>query len=131
MNKWLFYLVMAMLIVTSLGTLTVAGVDKNPTEFIAILIVCLALTDVFLTIVEGWDIWTFLGLLGVTFIGAIIIGGVILTIYPFVFANFDTAALEANTITYGIRTMSSIWPIAVLIIGVLHYENSKKPKEEK
>jgi hypothetical protein len=133
MNKALFYFVMAVLILTNLVCLVLGLHDLAPAELIAVLIAGLVLSNLFLVIVKGWNIWGFLLTLFISGAGIWLLGLISVICYAFIFVtNIDTT-LTMHPIVYGIRLASMFWPSTVLYLGYKFYQKSEreKPKEEK
>ncbi|MCX6704417.1 MAG: hypothetical protein NTZ07_03135 [Candidatus Woesebacteria bacterium] len=128
MNKWLFYLVMAVLVLTGIICLIIGAVDNKPTEFVAVLVASIVLSNLFLTIVKGGNLLIFVGLLSLTALGALIM--IILNVWNYILTyGLTEFPSSVNPIVYGIRFISMAWPSAVLVIGIKHYyDESQKEK---
>jgi hypothetical protein len=127
MNKTLFYVVMAALIITSFVCLTIGAVDGKPAELWVALIACILLSCIFLVIVKGWSMADFCFVLLVTAMGFYLLS--IFNMMNYIL-TYGMNSVDVNNVwVYALRSASIIWPTAVLVIGTL--KPKKKSKKVK
>lgn len=128
MKNSVFYSVAITLVLVSIICLIVSGNQARPTEFLGIFIGILVIASILLVIEEGWGAETFLYLLPIFGVSTLIIGLVAAWTnaslpHPAANENFNTVVI------LGIRWVSLIWPLAVLVIGANQlYDKSQEEK---